>query len=346
MDGGRECWQRAGALVLMLGEGAGNRQSEMRILILGAFESARTENGHFGLELANLLEPYRLENEQQTAIATRLKFLAHEFEIQGNILSARQYFQHAISWFRKSGDEAKSIDMTVAMAECWVQDATAHVSTESPSHLVAGMFYDKAIQTYRTIPKSERTLQVDDRIAELRGLLRESGTRSLDEMRVVQTPGVDISQIVEEARNSVTGKEDKMEALKAFANLRGGIDADQLREHAIKRHADYPLLSLFPTIMMSRDGRVIDRQLGGDSEHAIQSQMISEYLIIARCAAEARILPALEILLLEHRFREADFVTIAWDSPIVPIGRERLIGKALFAGCERDFATAIHLLVP
>ena len=346
MDGGRECWKRAVALALMLGGGAGNRQSEMRTVIVGAFQSARMDNGLFGLELADLLECYQLENDQQASIATRLKLLACEFEREGNLLSARQYFQHAIRWFRKSGNKAKSVDMTVALSECWVQEATTHVSTEPPSHLVAGMFYDKAIQTYRTIPKSERTSQVDDRIAELRALLRESGTGSLDEMRVVQTSEVDISQIVDEARRSVAGKENKTEALKAFANLRGGIDADQLREHAIKRHADFPLLSLFPTIMMSRDGRFVDRQHGGDHEQAVQSQMIAEYLIIVRCAAEARILPALETLLLEHRFREADFINIAWDSPIVPIGRERLFGKALFAGCERDFATALHLLVP
>jgi hypothetical protein len=49
---------------------------------------------------------------------------------------------------------------------------------------------------------------------------------------------------------------------------------------------------------------------------------------------------------LEHRFREADFVALASQSPIVPKDRTNLFGKALFAGYERDFVTALHLLIP
>jgi hypothetical protein len=47
-----------------------------------------------------------------------------------------------------------------------------------------------------------------------------------------------------------------------------------------------------------------------------------------------------------HRLRESDFVAIASESPIVPEGRERLFGKALFAGYEKDFVAALHLLIP
>ena len=61
---------------------------------------------------------------------------------------------------------------------------------------------------------------------------------------------------------------------------------------------------------------------------------------------QAAILPALEVLLLEHRLREDDFISLATRSPIVPKGRERLFGKALFAGYEMDFLVALHLLVP
>jgi hypothetical protein len=56
--------------------------------------------------------------------------------------------------------------------------------------------------------------------------------------------------------------------------------------------------------------------------------------------------PALEVLLLEHRLQESDFVSLAKHSPIVPNGRERLFGKALFAGYDRDFVSALHLLIP
>ena len=57
-------------------------------------------------------------------------------------------------------------------------------------------------------------------------------------------------------------------------------------------------------------------------------------------------MPALEVLHIEHRLREIDFVGIASQSPIIPPGREKLFGKALFAGYEKDFISSLHMLVP
>jgi hypothetical protein len=58
------------------------------------------------------------------------------------------------------------------------------------------------------------------------------------------------------------------------------------------------------------------------------------------------ILPALAILLQEHRLLVVDFVAVAGQSPIVPKGREGLFGRALFAGYDGDFVAALHLLIP
>ena len=142
--------------------------------------------------------------------------------------------------------------------------------------------------------------------------------------------------------------------LKAFANLRSVTNAKELRESAIKNLHNYPLQTLFPAMVMSRDGRVIGKRPGmghsatpsdGD-EVVIRSEMIHRHSIAVDLVVRGRIWPALEMLLLEHRLREADFVVLARQAPIVPMGRELLFGKALFAGFDRNFITALHLLVP
>lgn len=71
--------------------------------------------------------------------------------------------------------------------------------------------------------------------------------------------------------------------------------------------------------------------------------MLYEYVFERRFHVMADILPALDVLRVEHRFTEGDFTEIASRSPIVPIGRERLFGKALLAGIEHDFAGALHV---
>lgn len=51
------------------------------------------------------------------------------------------------------------------------------------------------------------------------------GEKALGEMGVISTPGVDISELVKNARRAVSGKS-PIDALKAFANLHRGARVD------------------------------------------------------------------------------------------------------------------------
>ncbi len=346
-------WQRAINLARLLGTGAGERLAEMETAIIKALTSVTREDGFLGYWLADLLKSNSLARDHSATIATRLESLAREFEGEDEFLKARKYFRSSAHWFKESGDDEKSTEMTVEVAETWVKEAVARLSSDQPSHGVAASFYESAIQTYRTIPRSERaTHRVDERIAELRRSLNESGEKSLDEMGVISTPGQDISQIVENSRNAVKGKE-LVEALKIFTNL-DVVDVKELRESTIKNLEHFIAHRLFPTTFMSHDGRVTAKMPSmssspipsDDDEEVIHSTMVENYCIHVSLAVQGSILPAQEVLLLEHRLREADFVNLARQSPIVPIGRELLFGKALFAGYDRDFVTALHILVP
>ncbi|BEG73962.1 DUF4209 domain-containing protein [Achromobacter xylosoxidans] len=354
IHGGRDCWPRAISLAQMLRGGAGDRLAKMEATIVVAFNAATRAGGFLGLWLADLLKSSGLGRAHRVEVARKLETLAQEFDGEGDLHRAREYFSAAANWNKAIPDEAKAAEMIAAVAEGWVKEAIARTASASPSHMVAASFYENAIQTYRTIPKAERaTHRVDERIAELRVHLNDSGERSLGEMGLIRTPGVDITQIVENARKSITGKS-AQEALLAFANLHGGANAKELRSSALERMRQRPLQSLFAVTVMSRDGRVIAKRpamsLGGelteDDEIAIRAEMIRDYSILVSIVVQGDIWPALEVLLLEHHLREADFINMARHSPIVPKERAGLFGKALFAGYERDFVTALHLLIP
>ena len=340
---GEKCWQRAISLALMLG--AGDRLAEIEASIFEVFRSVTKQDGFLGFWLADLLKSHALGSNHATTIATKLETLAREFDQDEELHRAREYFRVAADWFKVSGDNAKSYAMTVEVAEGWVKEAVVRLSSNDPSHLVAARFYENAIQIYRTIPGAERAAhRVDERMAELRARLSESGEKSLDEMKVISTPGADISQIVENARKAVRGKE-PVEALEAFVNLYPGVNVEELRNNATERLRNDPSSSLFPTQVIGSGGRTVAKNFG-DDEKSIISQMIQEYSILVDIVVWGDILPAQEILLLEHRLREADFIGLARQSPFVPIGRELLFGKALYAGYDRDFVTGLHLLVP
>lgn len=352
--GGHECWERAISLARMLRAGAGTRLTEMEATILDAFNTATKERGFLGLWLADLLDSNGLGRTYSSVIAQKLNVLAVEFDGDGDLHRSREFFDAASRWFDRSGDEAKSAEMTVAVAEGWVKEAITRTSTDNPSHMVASSFYENAIQTYRRVPKTERAVhRVDERILELRTHLAQSGEMALGEMGVISTPGIDITQLVDNARKSVTGKP-ATEALLAFANLHRGAKVDEMRKSALERMRQFVFSSLFSSTVMSRDGRVIAKRpamsLGtepkADDEIAIRAEMVRDYGILVGIVVQGDIWPALEVLLLEHRLRETDFVGLARQSPIVPKDRAELFGKALFAGYDRDFVVALHLLIP
>ena len=354
MGEGEKCWQRAIGLTRLLGAGVGERLAEIEASVIEAFTSVTSQDGFLGYRLAYLLKSNALGKDHSLAIATKLQSLAREFEGEGEFLRAREYFQASADWFKVFGDDEKSTTMTVAVAENWVKEAVARLSSDQPSYMVAATYYENAIQTYRTIPKAMRAMhRVDDRIVELRRHLNESGKKSLGEMGVIRSRGVDIGQIVEDARNSVKGKS-PVEALKAFVNLVEGENAKGLRESTIEQIRSYPVQTLISATVMSRDGRTIAKQPGisqnttpsAHDEEVIRSKMVENHRIHVDLSVRGYIWPVQEVLLMEHRLREADFVNLAKESPIVPIGREILFGKALFAGYDRDFVTALHILVP
>lgn len=354
VSGGRECWARAISLSRMLKAGAGERIKEIESAIIAAFDGAKTNDGFLALWLANLLATNRLGHEKRVTVAGKLEAMARDFDIEGDLHRAREFFDAAAKWFQQSGNEAKAAEMTICVAEGWVKEAVARMSSEQPSHMVAASFYENAIQTYRTIPRSERaTHRADERMCELHRHLTEAGARSLDEMGVISSPSIDITELVENARNSVKGKT-AIDALTAFANIYRGARLAQIREFSEKLLCEHPLQALFSATHMSRDGRVVAKRPGMGFDDAnsdeykatVCAEMVKQYGNELGLVVQGNIWPALEVLVLEHRLRESDFIAIANRSPIVPKGRERLFGKALFAGYEKDFVVALHLLIP
>jgi hypothetical protein len=352
--GGRECWERAISLTLMLNTGAGNRLEELETAIITAFRATKNEDGFLAVWLADLLAANGLAKAKALGIASRLESLGRSVDFAANLELTRRCFGSSAKWFQGAGDETKRAEMTVAEAETWVKEAEVRLASEKPSHMVAASFYEKAIQTYRNIPRDKRAIHgVDERVAELHVRMKDSGEKSLGEMSVISSPSIDITALVQNARDAVKGKT-VLEALAAFANIFGGARVARIRQACEIQLREHPLLALIPAVHRSSDGRVVAKQPGmtfGDTnseeyQTTVWDAMVRSYSLELSLVAQGSIWPALEVIVSEHRLLETDFVSIASRSPIVPMGRAGLFGKALFAGYDKDLVTALHLLIP
>ena len=350
---GERCLQRAIDLSRMIGATAGERLDEIEASIIKALNGATAEDKFLNYRLAQTLMSNGLGESEATAVAGKLESLAAEFDAAGDFHASGRFYSAAAKWFSLSEDEGKAIDMTVEEAEAFVREATDRLSSDSPSHGVAASFVENAIQVYRTVPRIHRDRHdVEQRIRELRLRLSDYGRRALDEMATVSLPPIDVSDSITQVRNAVSGKSLE-EAMATFTNLHQ-ISAKKLREAALESLSSSSLLPLIPKVISTSDGRVSVRTPGisgttpsDQDELEIRAEMNRfHYGPLVSIAVQALILPALNVLTLEHRLREIDFIALAKRSPIVPIGREVLFGKALAQGFNLDFATSLHLLTP
>lgn len=353
--GGNECWARALKLALKLGHGAGDRAANIQHEVISRAFQATCEDRFFMFQLARLARENRPSQADAPRVAQKLEALAREFDAQGDCRSSRIYYEEATNWYARLGDSEKIVEMTALHAETLVSEASAVKVDSTGSQMVANSLYEKAIQVYREIPTRQRPAhRVDERIARLRALQGQSGEKALGEMGVITTPGIDVTDIVEQVRKSVSGKK-AVDALLALANVHPGERVEALRARVIDNMQKFPLQHLFEATHYASDGRVVARtpssgsgmSPSADESHpAVHAAMVRDYAMFLGFTVKSGIYPALEVVRLEHRITEADFVELAKASPITPHGRESLIGKALHAGYDGDFATALHLLIP
>ena len=348
-----DCWRRAISLSIMLGKGAGNRLSEIESAVWSLFSSSTAKENFFALKLSEILEEYNLERSNEHYIATHLHSIAEELEAEGRSNSARSYFANAAVWFGRANDKAESVRMTVAHAETYVKEAEANLTSESPSNLLASTSYERAIQAYRNIPHAYREPhQVNQRISALRNRLNEASLLTLDEMTSIESPAMNLTPFINDALTRVKGKATE-DAVLALSNL-FRANAKEMREAAINSLAETPLRALISSSLVTLDGRTAARNPGFDfqsgpeeNDAAIEAETIRfHYEPLVNVAVMGYIIPALDAITVEHQIPEGYFFQVARLSPIVPPGRERLYGKALYHGYNRDFASALHLLIP
>lgn len=350
---GSRCWQRAINLCRMIGDSAGNRLNKIEASITKALMSANSKRGFYGHILAETILENKFAIDQQADIASKLETMAHEFDVGGNFHSAAGYFGASAMWFGLSGNKEKSVAMIVAKAMSHEKDADSRITSDNPSHLVAVDFLEKAVQTFRCIPHTYRERhQVDQRIQNLNQRIREFGQKAEDEMATFTTPGIDISNLAEESRASVSNKP-AFEALMIFTSLHD-IDVNEMRNATLKDLSKYVAPRVVGKVIYSHDGRVIrkippyvESASPEENKDAIRAHMYQfHYAIGVQVVVIGKILPALSVLNSEHPLSEADFIDLAKRSPVVPENREILWGKALTQGFNQDFVTALHLLSP
>ena len=269
-----------------------------------------------------------------------------EFNHEKQFHIAEKYLESATKLFKKAGNAEDSYRSLAFLAQATENHGDYR---KNESAMVANSFYKLALQRYREIPNLYRnTLQIDQKLDTVQDKITQSGLLITDELQLISTKQMNISELQEQSINHVKDKQTAFESLLYFSGV-SSCNFESIWKSTENNINNSPISSLFGATSVSLDGRKISSipPLNGDNkDEVILKTAIKNFGIHMHLAVEGCILPALEHIQKEHLFPKEFLIQLCILSAIVPDKREILVANALYQGFGWDFRSAIHLLAP
>ena len=300
------------------------------------------------LKIIEIFVKTDLAKELNQDFAEKLLEKQKKFDHKEQFHIVEQYLGYSEKLFQKSNNLDKKYDCIALLAQA-TENYGDHRKNEST--MVANHFYKMALQRYRQIPKSYRsTLQIDQKLDTVQEKITQSGLLITDELKLISTKEMDISQLQEQSMNHVKNKQIALESLLYFTGV-SSFNFESIWEGTENYIQNSVVSSLFGATSVSLDGRKISSIPplaldGNNRDEVILKNAIKNFGIHMHLVVEGCILPALNQIQKEHLFPKEFLIQLCKLSAIVPDKREILVANALYQGFEWDFRSAIHLLAP
>lgn len=298
------------------------------------------------LKIIEIFDNTDLDKGLNHELAEKLLEKQKEFNHEKQFHIAEKYLESATKLFKKAGNAEDSCRSLAFLAQATENHGDYR---KNESAMVANHFYKIALQRYRQIPNSYRnTLQIDQKLDTIQEKITQSGLLITDELKLISTEQMNISELQEQSINHVKDKQTAFESLLYFSGV-SSCNFGSIWKSTENNINNSPISSLFGATSVSVDGRKISSIPpldGKNRDEVILKNAIKNFGIHMHLVVEGCILPALEQIQQEHLFPKEFLIQLCKFSSIVPEKREVLVANALYQGFEWDFRSAIHLLAP
>ena len=339
-------WERA----VMLAKQIKNSSliEKIKSKLLNEIEHPSTSWDFHLLKIIEIFDNTDLDKGLNHELAEKLLEKQKEFNHEKQFHIAEKYLESATKLFKKAGNAEDSYRSLAFLAQATENHGDYR---KNESAMVANHFYKMALQRYRQIPNSYRnTLQIDQKLDTIQEKITQSGLLITDELKLISTEKMNISELQEHSVNHVKDKQTAFESLLYFSGV-SSCNFGSIWKSTENNINNSPISSLFGATSVSLDGRKISSIPplaldGNNRDEVILKNAIKNFGIHMHLAVKGCILPALNQIQEEHIFPKDFLVDLCKLSDIVPEKREILVANALYQGFEWDFRSAIHLLAP
>ena len=297
------------------------------------------------LKIIEIFLKTELDKGLNHELAEKLLEKQKEFNHEQQFHIAEQYLELAAKLFKKAGNTKDSYKSLALLSQATENHGDYR---KNESAMVANSFYKLALQRYREIPNSYRsTLQIAQKLDTVQEKITQSGLLITDELQLISTEQMNISELQEQSITYVKDKQTAFESLLYFSDV-SSCNFKSIWK-STEKNINNSISSLFGATSVSLDGRKISSIPpldGNNRDEVILKTAIKNFGIYIDVTVNGCILPALEQIQQEHLFPKEFLIQLCKYSSIVPEKREILVANALYQGFEWDFRSAIHLLAP
>ena len=319
------------------------KKGELFDKVIGHIESIlRKYDGKDPLFLSQRLMSFLLEVRQGDpgAYIKLSRKVAQDAENSGDYYRARSYWETKAGWHRFSGDNDGEKTSLTNAAETYAREAEC-----ASSYLAAATHQQKAIEAYRRIGGNK------EKIDDLHRKLLEYEQRSLSEMNLISTPGINVGDAIKRTLDRVKGKSFQ-DALFELVLQVPSPNVSELKREVKELAAKYPLRHIFSGVKVNENGKVTARSTSmftndpEELEKAIREDMFRHAEFHHQIYAHSVIEPIRRQINLEHNVRIQDFYPIVSNNPFVPQSREYLYALGFKAAIDGDYEFCLPLLIP
>ena len=299
------------------------------------------------LKIAEILSSTKINDD---CMIDAINILTSEIEKFNNVEffnKYEQYLKFIIGYFKSKKDLEALYKYTDLLAEKFEHQGDIK---QKESSMVATHFYKLALNYYREIPNKYRAeFNVDASLGRLNSKIVEVGKLIPNELKLISTESIDISELQSQSRDHVKHKETVLETLMYFSGVTSIVNYENYMRDTKENIKNSIFSQIGGFTAISSDGREIEKipPLSDDNQdEVLLKTAIKNHAIKMKISTEARIIPALQQIWQEHIIPKDLLIELCRLSKIVLEKREILTANALYQGFDGDFRTAIYLLAP
>lgn len=349
---GREQWQRA----FELAKRGSVRVETLTRAVLERLRRSTLEDHYFGVELSEFARTRRMvETEDLVEFAQIAVSIAQ-------LARAAESWALARSWEGESAAWYSAIDRDSASRAFWrlaldfASEAADRRCGTGGDATTAAYFTAPAIAVLRKLPREFRIANgIDQLITDLNREMEDDRQALIGSMKLISGGSMDISHVVASSQRQVS-KLDPIAALGRLAFLMPLADPTEVEATALDVIARHPVQMMLAAETYRRSGQkvaatpAIAFDHGGEEtvtpDPRVWAVMVRNHLQTMHLYVVGLIVPAMQVITLEHRYSSRLMYSICQASSAIPPGHEGLWALGLQRGLDDDFASAASLLVP